>query len=115
MDDALYEGALYKGRNGWQVETTFPLPGGRELTFNTSKRHDRTLCTTAKVSQRDGSFLTFVRFQDYLRTLRREAVRCTAKTVQAQHRDALKDKDTVMAEVMAQYYPEGEPHAHTAL
>lgn len=115
MDDALYEGALYKGRNGWQVETSFPLPGDRELIFNTGKRHDGTLCTTAKVVKRDGLVRTFVVFQDYMKTLRREAVRCTAKIVQAQHRVALKDKDTVMAEVMAQYYPEGEPHAHTAL
>lgn len=102
MDDALYEGALYKGRNGWKVETSFPLPGDRELNFNTSKRHDGTLRTTASVIKRDGVCLIIVMFQ---KTLRHEAVRCTAKTVQAQHRDALKDKDTVMAEVMALYYP----------
>lgn len=41
-----------------------------------------------------------------LRDLRR-----TDKTVQAQHPDALKDKDAIMAEVKAQYYPEGEAHA----
>lgn len=35
----------------------------------------------------------------------------TDKTVQAQHLDALKDKDIIMAEVKAQYYPEGEAHA----
>lgn len=115
MDDALYDSAMYKGRNGWQVETSFPLPGGRELTFNTSKRHGGTLCTTASVSKRDGVFRSFVMYQDYMKTIRREAVRCTAKTVQAQHLDALKDKDIVMAEVKAQYYPEGEPHAHTTL
>lgn len=97
------------------METSFPLPGGRELTFNTGKRHDGTLCTTAKVVKRDGLCRTFVVFQDYMKTIRCETVRCTAKIVQAQHRVALKDKDTVMAEVMAQYYPEGEPHAHTSL
>lgn len=113
MDDALYWGALYKGRNGWQVETSFPLPGDRELIFNTGKRHDGTLCTTAKVVKRDGLFHTFVVF--HTKTLRREAVRCTAKIVQAQHRVALEDKDTVMAEVMALYYQEREPNAHTAL
>ena len=108
MDDALYEGVLYKGRNGWQVRTCFPLPDGRELSFSTSKRHDGLLCTTASVSKRDGMFRTFVMFQDYMKTILREKVRCTAKTVQAQHLDALKYKDIVMAEVKAQYYPEGE-------
>lgn len=54
---------------------------------------------------------TFVMFQDYMKTIRREKVRCTDKTVQAQHLDALKDKDIIMAEVKAQYYPEGEAHA----
>ena len=37
--------------------------------------------------------------------------RCTDKTVQAQHLDALKDKDAIIAEVKAQYYPEEEVHA----
>ena len=115
MSDALHEGVPYRGRDGWQVETSFPLPDGRELTFNTGKRYNGTLCTTASVSKRDGLSRTFVMFQDYWKTIRCERVRCTAKTVQAMHRDALKDKDTVMAEVMAQYYPEGEPRAHTAL
>ena len=102
------DGVLVKGRSGWQVETCFPLPNGRELSFSTSKRHDGTLCTTASVSKRDGVFRTFAMFRDYTKTLRREKVRCTDKTVQAQHLDALKDKDIVMAEVKAQYYPEGE-------
>ena len=102
------DGVLVKGRSGWQVETCFPLPDGRELSFSTSKRPDGSLCTTARVSKRDGLGRTFVMFQDYIKTIRREKVRCTAKTVQAQHLDALKDKDIVMAEVKAQYYPEGE-------
>lgn len=105
------DGVLVKGRSGWQVETCFPLPDGRELSFSTSKRHDGTLCTTASVSKRDGLRRTFLMFQDYMKTIRREKVRCTDKTVQAQHLDALKDKDAVMAEVKAQYYPEGEAHA----
>ena len=98
------DGVLVKGRSGWQVETCFPLPDGRELSFSTSKHHDGSLCTTASVSKRR----TFLMFQDYMKTIRREKVRCTNKTVQAQHLDALKDKDIVMAEVKAQYYPEGE-------
>ena len=102
------DGVLVKGRSGWQVETCFPLPDGRELSFSTGKRHDGSLCTTASVSKRDGQSRTFVIFQDYMKTVRREKVRCTDKTVQAQHLDALKDKDIVMAEVKAQYYPEGE-------
>ena len=104
----LMDGVLVKGRSGWQVETCFPLPDGRELSFSTSKRHDGSLCTTASVSKCDGVYRTFVVFQDYMKTIRREKVRCTDKTVQAQHLDALKDKDIVMAEVKAQYYPEGE-------
>ena len=102
------DGVLVKGRSGWQVETCFPLPDGRELSFSTRKRHDGSVCTTASVGKRDGLFRTFVMFQDYMKTIRREKVRCTDKTVQAQHLDALKDKDIVMAEVKAQYYPEGE-------
>ena len=102
-------GVLYKGRSGWQVETCFPLPDGRELSFSTHKRHDGTLCTTASVSKRDGLFRTFVMFQDYMKTIRREKVRCTVSSVRAQHLDALKDKDIVMAEVKAQYYPERNP------
>ena len=102
------DGVLVKGRSGWQVETCFPLPDGRELSFSTSKRHDGLLCTAASVSKRDGVCRNFVMFQDYWKTIRREKVRCTDKTVQAQHLDALKDKDIVMAEVKAQYYPEGE-------
>ena len=104
----LMAGKLVKGRSGWQAETCFPLPDDRELSFSTSKRPDGSLCTTARVSKRDGVFRTFVVFQDYMKTIRREKVRCTDKTVQAQHLDALKDKDIVMSEVKAQYYPEGE-------
>lgn len=104
----LEPGVPVKGPRGWQVETCFPLPDGRELSFSTSKRRSGSLCTTASVSKRDGLGRTFVMFQDYMRNLRHENVRCTAKTVQAQHLDALKDKDIVMAEVKAQYYPEGE-------
>ena len=102
------DGVLVKGRSGWQVETCFPLPDGRELSFSTSKRPDGSLCTTASVSRIEGLGRIFVMFQDYMKTIRREKVRCTAKTVQAQHLDALEDKDIVMAEVKAQYYPEGE-------
>ena len=102
------DGVLVKGRSGWQVETCFPLPDGRELSFSTSKRHDGSLCTTASASKRCGAGRIFMMFQDYMKTIRREKVRCTDKTVQAQHLDALKDKDIVMAEVKAQYYPEGE-------
>ena len=105
------DGVLVKGRSGWQVKTYFPLPDGRELCFNTSKYPDGSLCTTASVSKRDGLCRTFVMFQDYMKTIRREKVRCTDKAVQAQHLDALKDKDIIMAEVKAQYYPEGEAHA----
>ncbi len=99
------DGVLVKGRSGWEVETCFPLPEGRELSIRTNKRPDGTLCTTASVSKRDGMCRTFVMFQDYMKTIRREKVRCTEKTVQAQHLDALKDKDIIMAEVNAQYYP----------
>lgn len=102
------DGTLFKGLRGWQAETCFPLPDGRELSISTSKRPDGSLCTTASVSKRDGVYRNFVMFEDYMKTIRREKVRCTAKTVQAQHLDALKDKDIVMAEVKAQYYPEGE-------
>ena len=102
------DGVLVKGRSGWQVETCFPLPDDRELSFSTSKRHDGSLCTTARVSKSVGVGRIFVMFQDYTKTIRREKVRCTAKTVQAQHLDALKDKAIVMAEVKAQYYHEGE-------
>lgn len=99
---------LVKGRSGWQMETCFTLPDGRELSFSTRKRHDGSLCTTASVNKRDGMYRTFVMFQDYTKTIRREKVRCTDKTVQAQHLDALEVKDIVMAEVKAHYYPEGE-------
>lgn len=105
------DSVLVKGRNGWQMETCFTLPGGRELSFRTSKRTDGLLCTTASVSKCDGMFRTFVMFQDYMKTLRVERVRCTEKNVQAQHLDVLKCKDSIMAEVQAQYYPEGEAHA----
>lgn len=104
------DSVLVKGRNGWQMETCFTLPGGRELSFRTSKRHDGFLCTTASVCKSDGMFRTFVMFQDYMKTLRGERVRCTEKNVQAQHLDVLKYKDSIMAEVKAQYYPEGEAH-----
>ena len=102
------DGVLVKGRSGWQVETCFPLPDGRELSFSTRKHRDGSLCTTASVSELVGLGRISMMFQDYMKTIRREHVRCTAKTVQAQHLDALKDKDIVMAEVKAQYYPEGE-------
>jgi len=104
-------GALSIGHSGWQMETCFPLPDGRELSFSTNKRHDGSLCTTASVSKCDGNIRTFKVFRDYMKTIRREKVRCTGKTVQAQHLDALKDKDFIMAEVKAHYYPEGEAHA----
>jgi hypothetical protein len=105
------DSVLIKTGNGWKMETCFDLPDGRELSFRTGKRHDGFLCTTASVSKRDGMFRTFVMFKDYMKTLRGENVRCTEKNVRAQHIDALKDKDIIMAEVKAQYYPEGEAHA----
>ena len=104
----LVGGKLVKGRSGWQVETCFPLPDDRELSFSTSKCPDGSLSTTASVCKRDGVFRTFEVYHDYMKTIRREKVRCTDKAVQAQHLDALKDKDIVMAEVKAQYYPEGD-------
>ena len=104
----LMDGKLVKGRNGWQVETCFPLPDSRELSFSTCKWADGSLSTTASVCKRDGVFRTFEVYQDYMKTIRREKVRCTDKAVQAQHLDALKDKDIVMAEVKALYYPEGD-------
>ena len=103
-------GVLVKGRSGWQMETCLPLPDGRELSFSTRKWRDGSLCTTARVSKCDGMGRTFVMFQDYIKTMRREKVRCTDKAVQAQHLDALKDMDIVMAAVNAKYYPEGEAH-----
>lgn len=106
MMDEMMGGVPVKGRSGWQMETCFPLPGDRELCFSTYKRHDGSLCTTASVSKRSGQSRIFVVFQDYMKTIRREKVRCTSKAVQAQHLDALKDKAIVMAEVKAQYYPQ---------
>ena len=105
------DSVLLRGLHGWQMETCFPLPDGRELVFRTSKRHDGCLCTTARVSKCDGMFRTFVMFQDYLKTLRCKHTRCTEKNVQAQHLDVLQYKDSIMAEVQAHYYPEGEAHA----
>ena len=102
---------IKKGANGWQAETCFPLPENRELRFRTSKRYDGTLSTTASVSRIDGSFRVHEVYQDYMATIRVERVRCTEKAVTAQHLDALKDKDIVMAEVKAKYYTEGEAHA----
>lgn len=87
-----------------------PWQGKKEL-YAVLLRDLKRTDTTASVSKRDGLCRTFVMFQDYMKTIRREKVRCTDKTVQAQHLDALKDKDAIMAEVKAQYYPEGEDHA----
>lgn len=106
MADEMMGGVPVKGRSGWQMETRFPLPGDRELCFSTYKRNDGSLCTTASVSKRSGQSRIFVVFQDYMKIIRRERVRCTSKAVQAQHLDALKDKAIVMAEVKAQYYPQ---------
>ena len=101
------DSVLINSSNGWQMETCFPLPDGREISFRTSKRHDGLLCTTASVIKRDGMFRKFVMFQDYMKTVRCERVRCTEKNVQAQHLDVLKYRDAIMDEVEAHYHPEG--------
>lgn len=73
------------------------LQAGKTYRFSTSN-----IDGTGKVH---GLCRTFVVFQDYMKTIRREKVRCTAKTVQAQHLDALKDKDAIMAEVKSSILP----------
>ena len=104
MMDKMMDGVPVKGRRGWQMETCFQLPDDRELCFSTHKRYDGSLCTQAIVSKCSGQSRSFVVFEDYMKTIRLENVRCTRKAVQAQHLDALKDKDIVMAEVKAKYY-----------
>lgn len=80
------------------AETRIDLPQAGERKFmliRTSKRHDKTLTTTATVNtaHEDGLGYThaygFGSRGDFSRTLIKKAVRCTEKAIRIQHEEAL--------------------------
>lgn len=101
---------IYKGREGWEARTTFPMPelaglqeGEPELAIHTSKDSRGMLTSLASVSWAKDGMLTFTVFRDFLKRVIREKVRVTEASVTAQHRRAVAMLDDLKAEAIGFY------------
>ncbi len=91
-------------RGAWKADASVKLGNGYLLRFNTSKRLNGQLMTSASVCRLEDGFETHRVHQDYYRNLVSEKVRVTDKTVEQQMTTTLINfLDTVMADVRAQY------------
>ena len=95
---------LYKSAHGgWACETIEPMEGGKNLRITTMKRYSGRLCTTARAEKIEPSGMsTFQPFKDFSRTLIETDTRATARAVEAQHRAALMNINSVIALAQAQ-------------
>ena len=94
-------------RGFWRAESVFPLFGDRVLEITTRKSIDG-LGTYASVAKREGSFMTFMLYQDYLKPINATPKRCTEKAVKELHAQALQSLETIRADALAHYQQRGQ-------
>lgn len=105
---------IYKSHYGWQAQTTIDLDAGRVLDFVTLKHSNGALVTTATCGKSDGSFFSFVMFQDFSeRVITETPARVTEKVVADQHRRALLQLDATKARCAAHYATKSTETADT--
>jgi hypothetical protein len=102
---------VYKDkRTGWRAETKIQLGDGWQLNITTRKHHDGSLVSFASVDRKERGFLTHRMFADYSRNIiRRYNLRCTDKTIQALHDEALSHMENLMLDILAHYQAQEEP------
>lgn len=104
----------FKGREGYQAETNIPLP---ELgldrfiklsTYKSSRKGVQTVATVVKIHADQLGF-SYVMFHDYSKTRAHNTeLRCTEKTVAAQHAAVLSELDALLQDVRQFYMAKGE-------
>ena len=75
---------VYKSHYGWCAESEVAV-GERVVRITTMKRSNGQLATIATAGKVNGISFSFVLFQDFNKVLLQEKVRCTEKSVKAQH------------------------------
>jgi hypothetical protein len=125
------ETSYKKGRRGFKAQTVFPLDGivpdgavaalgkmggdekgTQRLVLSTYKREGGGLVSFAMCDVDHDGMTTFAMFQDYsVRVITAPGVRCTEKSVTAQHAEALKRIPEVLELVKLHYAGKGAKQA----
>lgn len=93
---------IIKGRDGWQAKTTFEMAPNRVLTISTHKCPGG-IVTSAIVNTRDGEFLVWDMFEDFMHRVTFQGARCTEKSVRDMHQSYLNKIDQTIANAFAHY------------
>lgn len=96
------ETVIKKGRDGWAAESKVPMDAGRTLRVSTYKGSRGGLSTFAtSVIETDCGF-SFIVFTDYNKEIADDrSVRCTEKTVHAQHASVMARIGHIVAQANA--------------
>lgn len=90
-------------RKAWKSETRVRLGDGWQLDLLTRKNDRGELVTSASIGRVERGCVTHRMYADYSRQVFRRTARCTEKSVQLQHNEALALMETIFADVRAHY------------
>jgi len=98
---------IFKGRDGWEATTNIDLDGGQTAQITTCKRYNGKIETHVSVGtiKRDANFTSFTHaiFSDYSKCFASDKMRCTDKSVNAQHQFVLNSWETIKADIVVFY------------
>lgn len=94
-----------KGRNGWESRTEFEFDAAKDqrLTVSTRKDGRGGISAFASVSVHKDGFMTHAVFRDYSKTMLRAPGRCTDKSIERLHAEALTLIGNFMADARTHY------------
>lgn len=90
-------------RGHWEAKDEIELGADRVLVVSTHKVSSGQLVTTATVHKHDGGFLSHMMFSDFSQRMMTADVRCSEKTVTAQHIECMMKLDELKSAVTAWY------------
>ena len=93
---------ISKGRDGWEAKTIFEMAPNRVLTISTHKTPGG-IVTSAIVNTREGDFLVWDMFGDFMHRVTFQGARCTEKAVRDMHQSYLSKIDQTIANAFAHY------------
>ena len=95
--------ATYKSHYGWKSETAIDIGNCQEIRIVTMKRFGGALVTNAQCVRVEGDMISHMLFSDFSKSYKNVVVRCTEKTVLAQHTEVLDQIEQIKADCAAFY------------
>lgn len=97
------ETKVIKGRDGWEAKTTFEMGVGNRVLIISTHKTPGGIVTSAIVHTRDGDFLVWDMFGDFMHRVTFQGTRCTEKSVRDMHQSYLNNINQIIANAFAHY------------